>query len=72
MGVLPELVEELDPIRLVGSTMFSAWLLQDSMLGAIYINIVTCSMSLVGLGVTPLVVDHSMPALLAEEDTDSD
>ena len=40
--------------------------------GAMYINMMTCSMSLVGLGVTPLAHNHSMPALLGEEDTDSD
>ena len=62
MGVPPELVEEQDPIRMVVSMMFSSWLLQDSMSGATYINMVTCSMSLVGMGFTPLVVDHSMPS----------
>ena len=60
-GVPPELAEEQDPIRMVGSIMFSAWLLQDSVSGATYINMVTCSMSLVDWGVTPSVVDCSMP-----------
>ena len=54
------------------STMLSTQLLQDYMSGATYINMVTYSMSLMGLGVTPSAVDCSMPALLGEGDTDSD
>ena len=42
------------------------------MSGATYLDMVTCSMSLVGLGVTPSVVNCSMSALLGEGDTDSD
>ena len=64
MGVPLELAKEQDSIRMVGSIMFSAWPFQDSMSGATYINMVTCSMSLVGLRSTPLAVDHSMPTLL--------
>ena len=71
MGVPPELAEDHDPIMMVGSTMFSTQLLQDSMSGATYINMVTCSMSLVGLGVTLSAVDCFMPTLLGGEDTDS-
>ena len=71
-GVPPELAKEQDPVRMVESTMLSAQLFQDSMLGATYINMVTCSMSLVDLGVTPSVVVCSMPALLGKEDMDSD
>ena len=51
--------------------MFSARLFQDANSGTTYIDMVTCSMSLVGLGVTPLVGDCSMPALLGGKDTDS-
>ena len=70
-GVPPELTEEQDPIRMVGSKMFSTWLLQDSMSGATYIDMVTCSMSLVGLGVTLSVVNYSMPTLQGQGDLDS-
>ena len=72
MGVPPELAKEQDPIRMVGSTMLSAQLFQDSMSGATYIDVVTCSMSLVGLGSTPLAVDCCMPTLLGEDDIDAD
>ena len=72
MGIPPEMAEEQGPIWMVGSTMFSTQLFQDSVLGATYIDMVTCSMSLVDMGFTPLAVDHSMPALLGEEDMDSD
>ena len=61
----------MDPIWVAGSTMFSASLFQDAVSGTTYINMVTCSMSLVGLRLTPLAVAHSMPALLGEEETDS-
>ena len=54
-----------------GVTLFSARLFQDAVSGAMYINMMTCSRSLVGLGVTPLVGDHSMPTFLGEEDMDS-
>ena len=64
MGVPPELAKEQDPIWVVGSTMFSARLFQDVVSGTMYIDMMTCLMSLVGLEVTPLVVDHSMPTLM--------
>ena len=71
-GVLPELAIEQDSIRMVGSRMFSAQLLQDSISGATYIDMVTCSMILVVLGVTPSAINCSIPALLGEGDMDSD
>ena len=60
MGITPELAKEQDPIWMAGSTMFSAWLFQDAVSGATYINMVTCLMSLMVMGFTPLVVDCSM------------
>ena len=53
MGVPPELAEEQDPIRMVGSTMFSTWIFQDSMSGATYIDMVAYSMSLLAWGLLP-------------------
>ena len=72
MGIPLELAKEQGPIQVVGSTMFSARLVQDVISGSTYIDIMTCSMNLVGLGVTPPVGDHSMPTLLGEENTNSD
>ena len=66
MGVPPELAEEQDSIWMVVSTMFSTWLFQDSVSGATYINMVTWSISLVGMGFTPLALDHSMSTLLGD------
>ena len=63
--------KEQGPIWIVGSTMFSARLLQDVVSGTTYINMVTSSMSLVDLGVTPSVGDCSIPTLFGGEDTDS-
>ena len=70
-GIPLELAKEQGPIQMVGSTMFSARLLQDAVSGTTFIDMVSYSMSLVGLGVTPLVGDCSMPTLLGEEDMDS-
>ena len=42
------------------------------MSGTTYIDMVTYSMSLVGLGATPLAVNHPMSTLEGWEDTDSD
>ena len=72
VGIQLELAKEKGPIKVVGPAMFSARLVQDTISGSTYINVMTCSMSLVGLGVTPLAGDHSMPTLLEEEDMDSD
>ena len=71
-GIPSELAEQQDPIWVPRSTMFSARLLQDTISGSTYINMMACSMSLVVLGVTHLVGDHSIPTLLGEEDMDSD
>ena len=71
-GVPPELAKEQDLIQVAGSTMLSARLFQYVVSDYTYIDMVTCLMSLVGLGFTSLAVDHSMPALLGEEDMDSD
>ena len=67
MGVPPELAERQGPIQMTGLTMFSASRLQqDKASGATYIDVVTCTVSWVCLAFTPLVADHSMPALLGE------
>ena len=70
-GIPLELAKEQDPIWVAGSTMFSARLFHDVVSGTTYINMVTCSITLVGLGYTPSVVYHSMPTLLGEEEMDS-
>ena len=69
-GIHQELVEDQDPIEMVGSTMFSAQLFQDATCGAMCIDMVMCSMNLVGIGSIPMVGDHSIPALLDETDSD--
>ena len=48
------------------------WISSRFHVKATYIYMMTFSMSLMGLGATPLADDHSMPALLGEEDMDSD
>ena len=53
----PELAEDGGPIQMVGSTMLSAWLFQDVTSGAMFINMVTCSMNLIGIGFIPMVDD---------------
>ena len=48
-GIPPELAEEQGPIWIAGSTMFSTRLIQDAVSGSTYIDMMTCSMSLVVL-----------------------
>ena len=72
VAIIPlEPAGEQGPIWIAESTMFSAQFCQDSLSGATYIDMMTCSMSPVGLGVTPLAGDCPMPTLLGEEDMDS-
>ena len=68
----PELAREQGPIQVVGSAMFSTRLVQDTISSSTSFDVMTCSVSLVGLRVTPLVGDHSRPTLLEEDDIDSD
>ena len=68
-GIPPELAEDQSPIEMVGSTMFSAWLFQDVTSWSMCINMVTCSMNLVGIGIVHPADDHLIPAL---ENEDSD
>ena len=72
MGIPSELAKEQDPMWVVGSIMFFTRLFLDVASGATYINMMTWTVSLVGLGVTPLAVDHCTPTLLGEEETNSD
>ena len=53
------------------ATMMSTWLWQNVATGATYLDMVTTPMSLVSLGVTPMAVDHPMPALEGWEDLES-
>ena len=72
MCIPPELAKEQGLIWLAGSKIFSARLIQGVISRSTYIDMMTSSMSLVVLGVTPLAGDYSMPTLLGEENTDSD
>ena len=47
-------------------------LCQDAASGTTYLDMVTTSMSLVGLGATPRVINHPMPTLRRLEDLESD
>ena len=51
--------------------MFSTWLFQDETSGAMCIDMVMCSMNLVGVGFIPMADDHSIPTLLDEIDLDT-
>ena len=72
MSIPLEPAKEQGTIWITESMMSSAQFHWDSLLGATCIDVMTCSMCLVGLGVTPSADDCSMPTLLGEEDTDSD
>ena len=69
-GIPPELAEDQGPIQMVGSSMLSTQLFRDATSGAICIDMVTCSMSLVCIGLNPMADDHHIPT--PQEATDLD
>ena len=62
-GIPLELAEDQSPIQMIGSSMMSAYLVRDLTLGAICIDMVTCSMNLMGMGLNPTADDHHVPTL---------
>ena len=52
-GTVPELADVQGPIQMVGSSMLSTWLFMDATSGVIHIDMVMCSMDLVGVGYIP-------------------
>ena len=69
-GITPELVEDQGPIQMVGFSMLSAQLFQDAASGAMCIDMVACSMSMVGMGLNPMADDHHIPTLGEATDLD--
>ena len=69
-GIPLELAKDQGPIQMVVYTMLSVWLFQDATSGAMCIDMVMCSMNLVGMGIVPPVDDHPIPTLLEEADSD--
>ena len=71
-GPLPQtplrLIEEQAPTPMVGSTMVMSWMIQDAW-GNLSINMVTCQMSVMGMGPTSTVTVSEMPL---EDATESD
>ena len=59
-----------DPIQIIGSSMLSAHLLRDVASGAMCINLITCSLSVVDMGLNCMADDCPTPA--PEEVMDSD
>ena len=66
----PELAKSQGPIQMIGSSMMSAHMVRDLTSGAMCIDMVVCSMNLVGMGLNPRVDDHHNPTL--QEATDLD
>ena len=48
---------------MLGSSKVSSHLIRGSLSGAMCIDLVMCSLSLVGIGLNPTVVYHHVPAL---------
>ena len=69
-GIPLVVAEDHDPIQMIGSSMVSAHLFRDSASGAMCIDLVTCSLSLVGMGLDPMVDDHHVPTLQEAMDSD--
>ena len=62
-SISTDMAKDQDSIQMIGSSMVSTCLFRDSASGAMCIDMVTCSMSLVGMGLDPTVDDHHVPAL---------
>ena len=58
-----EEAEDQDPIQLIGSSTVSAHLFRNLVSGAMCIDVITCSLSVVGMGLDPMAVDHHVPTL---------
>ena len=65
-----EVAKDQDPIQMIGSSIVSTHLFRDSASGAMCIDLVMCSLSLVGMGLDPTADDNHVPTL--QEVTDSD
>ena len=70
MGIPPEMAEGQGTIQIIGSSIVSNHLFRDSASGAMCINMVISSMSLVGMRLDPTADDCHVPTHL--EVTDSD
>ena len=68
MGIPPELAKDQGPIQMVGSTLLSAQLFQETTSCTMCIDMVTCLMNLVGVGIIHPADDHLIPTL---KDVDS-
>ena len=68
-GIPLELAKEQGSIQAAGFTTFPARLVQDMISGSTYIDMMTCSMSLVELEITSPAGDCSIPTLLGESRT---
>ena len=69
-GIPPELANDQDPIQMIWSSMVSACLFRDSASGTMCIDMVMCSMNLVGMGLDHTADGHYIPTL--QEVTDLD
>ena len=69
-SIPPEVTKDQDPMQMIGSSMVSTHLFRDSASGTMCIDLVTCSLSLVGVGLDSMVDDHHVPTL--QEVTDMD
>ena len=62
--------EARDPYKVIGSSVTVTQLIWHPILGEMYIDMLTCMLSIVGLGLDPVVEDHH--ALALQELPDSD
>ena len=60
-GIPLELAKDQGPVQMVGSSMLSTWLFRDATSGTMCIHMVMHLMSLVGLGLNPMVDDCHVP-----------
>ena len=70
IGILDEEAEDQDPFEVVGSSMMTAHLFRHPSSDKMYIDLLTCTMRVVDLGLSPTAED--CPTLTLEEMPDSD
>ena len=68
VGILPK--EVIDLYKVMGSAMMATWLLWHPTMGAIYIDMQSCALRIVGLGLDPMADDCLALALQELSDLD--
>ena len=70
IGITPEEAKDHDPIEIMRSSMITACLFRHLASGAMYIDILTCTLNIVDMGFDAIADDHPIPTLQGTMDLD--